>query len=382
MIIGLDMLIRAAYCRSVLRALQIAFSKRSNVDLVTLERSSPNTYRNLEGVKGIIGFFDEADRPFLENPPVPVVNISSRMFACPAPMVTDDNTAIGRCAAQHLTRQGCERFAFCGRREHQYSVAREEGFRTYLASLPTPPEPLYRYFDLPESALHDDHPDLAEWLRSLRRPTGLFAVNDETALRVSRIAKAKGVGIPSPLAVLGADDDDLSVLATGALLSSIRQDFEGIAERAAELILGLVRGAEPPAEAIAIPPLRVIARASTDTGVVRDPLVRRALAFIECHHARWPGTGALAESLRVSRRHLEYRFRAATGATIFGERRRLQLEEAKRLLRETTLRVHEVGEAVGLPDGNRFTRYFRQAFRITPSAYRRLHLHKKTPTRP
>jgi LacI family transcriptional regulator len=370
MIVGIDMLLRAAYGRGVLRALQVALARREGWEFRILERTADG-YKDLRQIEGIIGFYAEEDRPFLENAKVPVINVSSRMFECPVPVVTDDNIGIGRMAADYFVELGMEAFIYCGRSEHHFAVLREEGFRQRLREN-RPNAPL-DVFDIPESAVQGNHPDLTERLRAVGdQPTGLFCVHDELALRVSQLAKAAEVDIPHPLAILGADDDDLSVLANGSLLSSIRQDFDRIALTALDALEKWVTTGKRPHALVTVPPLQLIARASTDVLHAADPRMREAMRFIREHACKGIRVEDLRSRLAMSRRVLETRFREAFGHSPYEEILRIRIQAAKRLLlEESEATIPQIAERCGYENSKQFSAIFKKRVGCPPSDFRR-----------
>ncbi len=370
MIIGLDMLMRAAYCRGVLRALQIAISKREGVELMILEKVG-RQYRTLERIDGIIGFFGENDRSFLTNPPLPVVNVSSRMYDCPVPVVTDDNIGIGRMAADYLLELGCEEFGFCGRHEHLFAVLREEGFRERLTESNRYAPERYHFFDIPESRVNTDLPELSDWLVSVTKETGVFCVNDELALRVSHLARAAGVSIPRPLSLLGADDDDISVLADGSLLSSIRQDFDRIATKAVDLIIRQIKGEVAPPAVTVVPPLQLITRHSTDITSNVDPHMLRAIHFIREYACKGIHVQDVLANLPMSRRVFETRFKDAFGHSPYEEILKVRFELAKKLLRtEPGATIPQIAEKCGYENSKQFSVMFKKMTGMAPGEYR------------
>lgn len=78
----------------------------------------------------------------------------------------------------------------------------------------------------------------------------------------------------------------------------------------------------------------------------------------------------LAKQFGMSPRTLARRFKAATGDTPLGYLQTLRLENAKKLLEETTDNVSEVTHKVGYEDVSSFTKLFRQKTGFTPKDYR------------
>jgi len=83
---------------------------------------------------------------------------------------------------------------------------------------------------------------------------------------------------------------------------------------------------------------------------------------------------SLAALIGVTPQHLGRLFRRTLGQAPLSYLARLRINRALALLADRPdLRVHEVGEAVGYPDPNYFTRLFRRLEGLTPGEFRRLH---------
>jgi LacI family transcriptional regulator len=74
-----------------------------------------------------------------------------------------------------------------------------------------------------------------------KRPTAIFASNDEMAAGVLAVAHSMGLGVPENLSVVGFDDAPLASQVWPAL-TTIRQPIPDMAAKAAELLLGILRG--------------------------------------------------------------------------------------------------------------------------------------------
>ena len=89
-------------------------------------------------------------------------------------------------------------------------------------------------------------------------------------------------------------------------------------------------------------------------------------------------TAGMAQSLAqyatifgVSEGHLSRSFAALVGRTFQEELRRVRMETACRLLRETDLKISMVAAQVGLLDPSRFIANFRAELGVTPGEYRK-----------
>ena len=79
---------------------------------------------------------------------------------------------------------------------------------------------------------------------------------------------------------------------------------------------------------------------------------------------------AASERAGVSKNHLSFEFSRETGETFSEYVARVRVEEAKRLLATTQLLVYEVGERVGYPSVEHFSRVFKKVAGISPVKFR------------
>ena len=74
-----------------------------------------------------------------------------------------------------------------------------------------------------------------------KRPTAIFASNDEMAAGVLAVAHSMGLGVPEDLSVVGFDDAPLAGQVWPAL-TTIRQPIPDMAAQAVDLLLGMLSG--------------------------------------------------------------------------------------------------------------------------------------------
>ncbi|UOQ89165.1 helix-turn-helix transcriptional regulator [Agromyces endophyticus] len=103
------------------------------------------------------------------------------------------------------------------------------------------------------------------------------------------------------------------------------------------------------------------------------PLVRQVADEIDLHLSSQVSTTDLADRLGVSVSTLARRFKAATGMTVAAYTARQRAERAARLLATTTQNVRDIALFVGYDDANYFVKVFREAYGMTPTAYRDAH---------
>jgi len=102
----------------------------------------------------------------------------------------------------------------------------------------------------------------------------------------------------------------------------------------------------------------------------RHPAVMTALKLIDEHPAHDWTLDQLAVRTHTPRPYLVRLFSRTAGLPPMAYLRRRRLELATRLLAESDRPVGEIGNEVGWPDANYFTRRFHSQFGLTPTAYR------------
>jgi LacI family transcriptional regulator len=173
-----------------------------------------------------------------------------------------NEVAAARDMTEHLIDRGHARIGFItGPDDHSSSTSRLRGFRSALAA-----HGIREDEELIQPGLFTFDSGLAAaaiLLDLARRPTAIFASNDDMAAGVSLVAHRRGLRVPGDLAIAGFDDAPIAVKIWPPL-STIRQEIEVMAERATAMLVarhhGEGPGGEPVSERIAY---AVITREST-----------------------------------------------------------------------------------------------------------------------
>ena len=114
------------------------------------------------------------------------------------------NWAGARAAAEHLLELGHRRLAvIAGRREHLYSQARVDGFRSAVGVRGDVAPPRVAFADWKRDRARQA---AIELFRSADPPTAVFACSDHMALGVYEAAEECGLRIPDDVSVVGFDD--------------------------------------------------------------------------------------------------------------------------------------------------------------------------------
>jgi signal transduction histidine kinase/AraC-like DNA-binding protein/DNA-binding LacI/PurR family transcriptional regulator len=103
-------------------------------------------------------------------------------------------------------------------------------------------------------------------------------------------------------------------------------------------------------------------------------LVKRAVAYIQRHHARPFARDELAETVGLSKNYLTHIFQQELGLSPWEYLKRYRIKRAKELLRSSKLDIAEVACQVGFDDAAYFSRVFRKEVGIAPSTYRAEHM--------
>jgi len=337
-----------------------------------------------DGVQGIVAaIHTEAMERRFATSGIPVVNVSNSILRPRLPMVSQDDEAVGRLAAEHLRVCGCRALGFWGQPGAGYSEERLEGFRAVAkaAGLGLSVDGCADWALTPAAMFAR----MKAWLAKQARPLGVFAVLDSYALLLMRAARELGWRVPEDAAVLGAGDDDFLVEFESVPLSSVRLPARQIGHEAAELLDRLMSRGTRKAKAGAAGPAQpavprypgrrltgaeIMARRSTDVIYADDEAVGRAVRFIRGHATENPYVADVAKAAGVSAVALQMRFRAGLGRTVLDEITRVRVGRAQELLAGTQLKMAAVAERCGFPNSQRFSVVFRQVAGVAPGAYR------------
>lgn len=100
-----------------------------------------------------------------------------------------------------------------------------------------------------------------------------------------------------------------------------------------------------------------------------DPIVEKALGWLEKNKTQTIEYNQLARKLNISRRSLERRFKNATGMTPLAYLQRLRVEYAKHLLEQGAHTFNEITYAVGYEDISFFRKIFIRLTGLRPKEY-------------
>ncbi len=298
---------------------------------------------------------------------IPMINVSDLSILSSVPTVTTDNHAVGRLAAHHLLDCNVHSYGCLVDSASASARSRRRGFIRRLAesgvtvSCPAPSEN-----PAPDSSWDD-------WLTQLRTPCGIFCGSDYLLRRLLPHIRRKNWRIPFDCALIGVGDSALDSILAGLEITSIPLPGQSIGKRAASLLAKMLDGERIPNAGERIRPSGITVRGSTLRDDLGDPIVRRARQWFRANLASPEGMEVVALFCGVSRRTLETNFKRELGHGPATEFRRLRLEQAKLLLRETSNPLWMVAEATGFSSPAHFSAVFQRATHRPPGLWRQLH---------
>lgn len=277
-----------------------------------------------------------------------------------APCVTSDSSAIGALAAQELAALSpANNLAIAGRFGRVYWA--ETRRAAFLAEARRIGRPTYEF--IPTKGESEDvtllQKGLREWLKTLPRPCGVFAVNDEIGSHVLAAARANRMKIPEDVSVIGVDNDELLCESSTPHLSSIRLDYRRTGRMAAELLSRILAG-ERTLGHFTVPPGGIVRRSSSRIFHRVDKAAKKAVEAIRRHACDGMKPSDVLKFFDCSRRLAEMRFKAATGKTITDEIQSVRMEAVYELLARPDVQISAIAGRCGWPSESFLRRIFRR----------------------
>jgi len=331
--------------------------------------------RGFDGIIATIPGSEETLAALVETPlPVVIKNVRSPAFAArrgPTAFIYNDNDEIGRLAAATLLKNGrYASFAYVPEFDTDWCRDRGKGFAARLAE--SGEDCLVFRSESSPAAPGKNAEELAAFLAALPKPAAVYAATDQCATNVLAAAEAANVSVPGQMALLGTDNDEFLVRHSSTPISSIKMGHVKMGYLAAKELAKLMRGRRTTTKPVQIyiPPISVVARASTRPVQPATALVARAKAYIAEHAHERIDVMDVVGHLGVSRSLIEKRFRQLEGKSIRQAMEERRLAEAKRLLEKTALPIKEVAARCGFSGQNRLSHVFKARFGLAPEHWR------------
>jgi LacI family transcriptional regulator len=177
--------------------------------------------------------------------------------------------------------------------------------------------------------------------------------------------------VPEEVSVIGMDNSILAVDAMHTPISSVDRNLGTLGYRGAELLDQLMHGKPPPPEPIRIPPTGLITRQSSDLLAVNHPGVARCMRYLWQNCQKPIGIDDLARVAGMSRSGLHQAFLEHIGRPPGSELQHVRIENAKKLLSKSKMKLDEIAEKSGYQSANSFWVAFRRATGMSPKKYQK-----------
>lgn len=282
--------------------------------------------------------------------------------------VSQDPTAIGSAAAEFLFDLKLASYAYIGWHEQRFwdrirrnsyaKALRRHGVKAHVY---TP--------NATNAAIGELRRQIAEWLKTLPTPAGIYAVNDSMAVQIIEAARLVDLSVPGDLVILGTDNEEELCESISPTLSSIALDFESAGEDSVRILKAMIDGVSARRH-LHFGVLKIIQRASTRRSSRTDNETRDALDFIRTRCSYGITSKDVLALFKCSRRTAESRFHALTGHSILEEIHIQRVEQAKKLIRNPATKLSMVATMCGFRSNPFFARVFRRITGLTMQEWR------------
>jgi LacI family transcriptional regulator len=344
----------------------------------------PSYYKTLYGKDGIVNWakewgadaivaqWDHEGTNLLKTLNIPILLQNYKERSPYFSNLTGDYFGTGEMAANFFIKRRFSNFAFYGNKGVVWSRERAEGFRTEIEKAGGN----YYYFEsenLGGKEWGTSHIQLDEWLLSLPKPVGLFACDDEFALRVSQICKINNIKIPEEISLLGVDNDELICNLSDPPISSIVTDVEKGGYEAGRLIDRFLKGEKKEPFDIIIRPIRLELRKSTEKYDIENEYINQVVNYIEDNYTTDINIETFSEMVPLSRRNLEVKFKKEMGTSIYQFILNCRIEYFAHLLLTTDRTMFDLALESGFNDCKNISRIFKKIKGYTPIEFRKRH---------
>lgn len=310
----------------------------------------------------------------------PVIDLFEKMTASPFVRVMQNPTKIGQMAARHFLQHHFTSFGFFGHEGASYSDMRRDAFIECLrlhrkkCFVYKTPKSVMLNFELDvmlkeKYNVSTEKRSIINYIRKIPKPIAVFCSHDLRAHQLITTCREIGVDVPSEIAILGVDDDEMLCTFSSPSISSINPNAYGIGRKAAQTLSKMMNG-EQVEPIIRVTPGQIVTRASTEVFTLDPPWMSDALVYITKNVHK--GISASDVYRHVNRSHtvVDQAFRETLNSTVSKEIASARLREAHRLVISTNLPFSKVFKLSGFSSIQYFTRSFTAAYGKSPMKVR------------
>lgn len=307
----------------------------------------------------------------IEQSGIPAVDLRFAVKDLNCHGVGIDNQTVVRRVFEHFTSRGFRRFGVCGYasgRSYWLDV-REKLFLDMAAENGIPCQRFEPRVAI-EQSWEQEQKQIVSWLKKLGKNVAVFAVNDERGQQVIDACRRAEINVPDEIAIAGVGNDEFLCGLSTPPMTSVDINVEGIGYRAAQLLVDLMHGQKCPRDPILLSAGQIVPRRSTDAYAVEDQELLEILRYLRENACRGIRIEDISKEMKMERRTLERRVKAALGRSPKEEISRIQMEEACQLLARTEMSIKNVAISSGFANSRYFSRVFRMRNGTTPHQYR------------
>ena len=289
----------------------------------------------------------------------------SRIFS-----VENDDAQIAILAHRELVRSGCIAFAFVGwSRRVRWSRRRADKFAEIVGATGGKCHLMEDPWTLGNK--NEFVIRLKPWIKSLPKPCGIFAANDDIASVVIDVCRELGITIPGDVSLVGVDDNPAVCDNLHPSLSSVRPDFKSAGRIAVQMLARRIeKGKSATPEHLEYKPVCATPRLSTRRLAVVGKRVADALDLIRREACSGLKASDVVKAMGVTERLAETRFKSAVGHRITEEIANVRLEHALELLRDPKQGITPIANLCGWDSDAYLKRLFKKRFGMTMREWR------------
>ena len=276
------------------------------------------------------------------------------------PTFTHDSATVAKMAAKELLRNGFENYAYVPFNDKlMWSLVRGRVFSQEIMSAG-------------KNQTTFNKGDLAAWLKSLRKPCGIFAANDAVAQKVVAIAQQNGLHVPGEIAVVGVDNDEIFCEGIVPGITSIETDLGSAGFELGKLLINEIKHPSDAPKTFYYRPERIVRRGSTRLFNIYESKVTEAVDFIRRHACTMKiSIRDIMDIMKCSRCEATTRFRNATGRSILEEIHEVRFQRMCELLATTSMKISAVINFCGYSSETFPKRFFFRRTGMTMKQYRK-----------
>lgn len=286
------------------------------------------------------------------------------------PNITANYIRTGEMAAEQYIDKGFTNFAYFGYNDVCWSDERYQGFRerVYAAGYKK------NFFEYRLQNINDmwylENSSLTSWLRSLPKPIGIMACDDNQASVLVEACSIAGLKVPSDISIIGVDNDEVIDNLSSPTISSIAIGIEEAGREVARQIEFMFKHKGAVVGDVVLQPLKVVPRMSTAAYATDNVHIQKAIRHIHRNLDKKLSVSDVLSVVPLSRRLLEIKFKEVTGYSVYDYINKVHLDYFADLLLVRDESINEIAQMVGEDDSKRIGRNFKQYKGMTPNEWR------------